>query len=81
KLKKVDEFEEPLKKRFGILPSLRVRKGRGTSSDSEVLIYNKNERDGAGFHNNKTYYQQGRRQEIAEVRRNKQWNNGKAFGY
>ncbi|GFS47711.1 kinesin-like protein KIF19 [Trichonephila inaurata madagascariensis] len=44
KLKKVDEFEEPLKKRFGILPSLRVRKGRGTSSDSEVLIYNKNER-------------------------------------
>ncbi|GFX14726.1 kinesin-like protein KIF19 [Trichonephila clavipes] len=81
KLKKVDEFEEPLKKRFGILPSLRVRKGRGTSSDSEVLIYNKNERNGAGFHNNKTYYQQGRRQEVAEVRRNKQWNNGKAFGY
>ncbi|GIY27049.1 kinesin-like protein [Caerostris darwini] len=81
KLKKVEEFEEPLKKRFGILPSLRVRKGRGTSSDSEVLVYNKNMCNDRGIHSNKKLNQLDRRQEIAEVRRNKHWSNSKALGY
>ncbi|CAL1278561.1 unnamed protein product [Larinioides sclopetarius] len=81
KLKKVEEFEEPLRKRFGILPSLRLRRGRGTSSDSEVLIYNKLDGKEVGNQNSKKMYQQGRRQEIAEVRRNKNWSNSKAFGY
>ncbi|GBO26661.1 hypothetical protein AVEN_247432-1, partial [Araneus ventricosus] len=81
KLKKVEEFEEPLRKRFGILPSLRLRRGRGTSSDSEVLIYNKIDGKDVGNQISKKMYQQGRRQEIAEVRRNKNWSNSKAFGY
>ncbi|KAF8794072.1 Kinesin-like protein KIF19 like protein [Argiope bruennichi] len=82
KLKKVEEFEEPLRKRFGILPPtsgetdvLGLRRGRGTSSDSEVLIYNKIGGKEVGNQNGKKMYQQGRRQEIAEVRRNKNWSN------
>ncbi|KAG8190543.1 hypothetical protein JTE90_004118 [Oedothorax gibbosus] len=81
KLNKVEEFEEPLKKRYGILPSLRLRKRQGTSSDSEVLVYNRNKRNelNKGNFSDKKIFDI--KQEVNEVRRTKQWNSRKGLGY
>lgn len=56
KLKNVEEFEEPLKKRYGILPSLRLRRGQGTSSDSEVYNRNKSKLTFSFFYNCICYF-------------------------
>ncbi|XP_035233464.1 kinesin-like protein KIF19 isoform X2 [Stegodyphus dumicola] len=83
KLKRLEESEEPLRKRYGLLPSLRIRRGRGTSSDSEVLAYNKLkklQKDPSNI-STKKFHPEGLKHRIAEERRTKIWGNGQGFGY
>nr|XP_042895574.1 kinesin-like protein KIF19 [Parasteatoda tepidariorum] len=83
RLHKLDELDEPLKKRFGILPSLKNSRRRDISSDSELLSHSKLQRsDKGGTNGNKKLHpDERRRHEITEDRRTKQQIADKTYGY